>query len=259
VKKLWAVLLLGFACCASAAESGVGAVITHGKWGSPDRLIDGLAAALEKAGYLVSSPEMPWSRRRNYDRPVDDADAQIDAEIEKLKARGARRVVLIGHSLGAAHALHYAGRTELDGIIAVAPGHRPEAPRFAQQYADDVKRSRELVAAGKGSEIVSFTDLNTGGRRERANASAASFVSYFDPEGPLNMARNVAAVKASTPILWIEPAREEQPLRDGLMVLYKKLAANPRTRLAEPDSGHLDAPAASVGVIVEWLRGLEAK
>jgi pimeloyl-ACP methyl ester carboxylesterase len=258
MKSVCAVLLFSIACCASAADGGLGAVITHGKWGSPDRLIDGLAAALEKEGVVVSSPEMPWSRRRNYDRTVDDADSQIDAEIGKLKARGAKRIVLIGHSLGAAHALHYAGRTAIDGIIAIAPGHRPEAPRFAAQYADDVKRSRELVAAGKASEMVSFTDLNTGGRRERANTSAASFVSYFDPEGPLNMARNVAALKASTPVLWIEPAREEQPLRDGLMVLYRKLPANPRTRLVEPDSGHLDAPAASVAAIVEWLRALDA-
>jgi pimeloyl-ACP methyl ester carboxylesterase len=256
MKRFYSVLLWVFACCAHAAESGIGVIITHGKWGSPEQHVAELAAGLQKSGYLVATPDMPWSRRRNYDKGVEDADAQIDAEIAKLKERGASQVVLIGHSLGAAHALHYAGRSPVDGIVALAPGHRPEAPRFARQYADDLKRARELVAAGKNSEAVTFTDLNTGNRRARTTASAAAFVSYFDPAGPLNMGRNVAEIKASTPVLWIEPTREEQPLRDGLMALYRKLPANPRTRLAEPESGHLDAPAASVGVVVQWLRTL---
>jgi pimeloyl-ACP methyl ester carboxylesterase len=255
MKRLWIALLLALTCgVAAAAENGIGAIVMHGKWGQPDRVIDGLAHALEREGYLVSSPEMPWSRRRLYDRTVEQADAEIDAEIAKLKARGAKQIVLVGHSLGAAYAVHYAGRTDLDAVVAVAPGHRPEAPRFAQQYVDDVKRSRELVAAGKGSETISFTDLNTGNRRDRLTATAASFVSYFDPEGPMNLGRNVAAVKATTPVLWLVPTREEAPLRQGGLLVYMSLPQNPRNRMAEPDSDHMGAPKASQGVVLEWLK-----
>src|SRR5688500_13034799 len=99
--RLWVALVFSLACgCAGAAD--VGAIVLHGKWGSPDQHVDSLAAALENQGYAVASPEMPWSRRRSYDRSVEDADTEIDAHIAKLKAGGAKRIVLVGHSLGAA-------------------------------------------------------------------------------------------------------------------------------------------------------------
>jgi pimeloyl-ACP methyl ester carboxylesterase len=257
VIRYCAALLLALACPLTwGANADIGAIVMHGKWGSPDRLVNGLAAALEREDYLVSSPEMPWSRRRMYDRSVEESDTEVDAEIAKLKARGAKQVFLIGHSLGAAYAIHYASRPGLSGLVAIAPGHRPEAARFAQSFADDVRRARGLISAGKGSETISFTDLNTGNRRDRVSASAVSFVSYFDPAGPMNMGGNVAAVNPATPILWIVPAREEPGLRDGGLALYKRLPSNPATRLAEPDADHMQAPAASTAMVIEWMRSL---
>jgi hypothetical protein len=84
--------------------------------------------------------------------------------------------------------------------------------------------------------------------------SAASFVSYFDPEGPMNMARNAGAVKAATPVLWMVPTREESPLREGNLSLYKRLPQNPRSQSVEPDADHMQAPAASTGAVIEWLK-----
>jgi pimeloyl-ACP methyl ester carboxylesterase len=253
--RLAVALLFSIACHIAAAASGdVGAILVHGKWATPDGPIASMARALEKEGYVVAAPEMPWSRAGSYNGTIEQADSMIDAQIAKLKAAGAKRVVLIGHSLGAAYGLHYAGRSDVDAVVAIAPGHRPESPRFASLYAADVKRARELVADGKSAEIVTFTDLNTGNRRARMTASAASFVSYFDPEGPMNMGRNAEAVKAATPVLWLVPTREESPLREGNLALYKRLPQNPRTQSIEPDADHLQAPAASVPVVIEWLR-----
>jgi pimeloyl-ACP methyl ester carboxylesterase len=250
--RLIAALVFGVVCaCAHAAD--VGAILLHGKWGSPGARDDALAAALQKQGYAVALPEMPWSRGRSYDRSVEEADAEIDAVIDKLKAAGAKRIVLVGHSLGAAYALHYAGRTQVDALVAIAPGHRPETPRIAQSFAGDVARARELVAAGRAAEQVYFNDFNTGGRRSRINASAASFVSYFDPAGPMNMGRNVESLKP-TPVLWLVPTREESPLREGNMALYKRLPQNAGNQLAEPGSDHLQAPQASIPTLVEWLK-----
>jgi pimeloyl-ACP methyl ester carboxylesterase len=260
IARFCAAALLALACNAVFAAAGeIGAIVMHGKWGAPDRLVNSLASALEREGYLIASPEMPWSRRRQYDRSVADADSEIDAEIAKLKARGAKQIFVIGHSLGAAHALHYGSRAELTGVIAVAPGHRPEAPRFAQSFANDVSSARALAAAGKGNETVSFTDLNTGNRRDRLTASATSFLSYFDPEGPLNMSKNVAAVNAATPVLWIVPTREESPAREGVLMLYKRLPRNPATQLAEPEADHMQAPAASTKIVIEWMRAVSSR
>jgi pimeloyl-ACP methyl ester carboxylesterase len=250
--------LVAAVASAAAAAADFGAVVMHGKWGSPDQHVAAIASALAKQGYLVVTPEMPWSRRRNYDRTVDEADAEIDAHIEKLKAGGAQRIVLVGHSMGAGYALHYAGRSQVDAIVAIAPGHRPEAPRISQALANDVSRARDLVAAGKGAEVVSFTDFNTGGRTSRISASAAVFASYFDPQGPMNLSRNAAGIKPA-PVLWLVPAREESPLREGNLALFKRLPENRSNRLGEPSSDHLNAPQASVEMVVEWLRGLEKK
>src|SRR4051812_48979945 len=93
VLRLWPAVGFAFVlalACACAGAADIGAIVMHGKWGSPDRNIPPIAAALEKQGYLVVSPEMPWSRGRNYDRSIEDTDAEIDAQIEKLKAAGAK-------------------------------------------------------------------------------------------------------------------------------------------------------------------------
>ena len=100
----------------------------HGKWGSPQHYVKGLADTLQRLGFLVANPEMPWSGRRTYDKSVEGTDGEIDAEITKLRNQGAKQIFLAGHSLGAAYALHYATRTAVDGVVAIAPGHRPVAP-----------------------------------------------------------------------------------------------------------------------------------
>ena len=202
---------------------------------------------------------MPWSRGRLYDATVQGAEAEIGSEIARLRAGGATAIFVAGHSLGAAVALHYAADAPLRGIVAIAPGHRPEAPGFAKAYASEVRKARDLVSAGKGDEVIAFTDRNTGGRRSELRAKADAFVSYFDPAGPLNMMRNVQTLKPQMPVLWLVPTREEQPQRDGVVALFKAVEKNPATKYGEPDADHLGAPAASVSTIIEWIRGVAAK
>lgn len=256
--ELCLVLLTTFGCAANAAEREIGAVVLHGKWGSPLRAIDGLVAALEHEQILVRAPEMPWSRTRLYDKAVDAADAEMDAEIAKLRDRGAKQIFLIGHSLGANFALHYASRAPVTAVVAIAPGHRPESPAFMKAVGAEVQSARAMVAGGKSAETVSFLDLNTG-RQEQMRASAASFLSYFDPEGPLNMTRNVASMKPDIPTLWIIPTREDARLRTAVVGLYSNLPRNAGTRMAEPDADHVGAPAASVKIVIDWLREIAAK
>lgn len=247
-----AVAVVGSA--AGAAEPAtIGVVVMHGKWGSPQRNVSELASALQRRGFLVANPEMPWSGRRRYDKSVGEADAEIDTEMAKLRDQGAKQIFLAGHSLGAAFALHYATRTTINGIVAIAPGHRPEGKVYVELLGDDVKKARVLAASGKSDEQVWFVDLNTGNRRDRIKASVASFLSYFDPAGPMNMARNVTTVKPGVPVLWLVPAREEQQLRGGVVSLYNKLPPNPGNKFLEPESDHLQAPAVAISQIIDWI------
>ena len=248
------ILLVSFARCAWSAD--IGAIVMHGKWGSPQRIVTELASGLERAGFAVTVPEMPWSGERLYDRSVDAAIAETDAHIATLQKGGVKHVFLIGHSLGAAFALHYATRSAVSGVVAIAPGHRAESPAFARLFEEDLTKARELVGSGKGAELVAFNDPNTGRRRKLIRAPAAVFLSYFDPTGPMNMTRNVSNIKPEVPVLWLVPTREERPARDALARLSKSLPPNPGTRYAEPESDHLNAPGASTRLIVEWVTAI---
>lgn len=254
-----ALLLLPLSIQGASLDSTIGVVVMHGKWGSPKQHVNVLADALQNQGFLVANPEMPWSRRRSYDKGVEGADAEIDAEIAKLRSLGATQIFLAGHSLGAAFALHYAARTSVSGIIAIAPGHRPEGKVFVDMLAGDVKKARELVASQKGDELVSFIHRETGNRRESLKAGATVFLSYFDPAGPMNMTRNVTLVKPGTPVFWIVPTREEQPARGFVVAYFDKLPPNPGNKFFEPDSDHLNAPPAAALQTIDWIRTTAAR
>ena len=252
-------LLLSLAAPAKPADNTVGVVVMHGKWGSPRGAVSGLADALQNQGFLVAIPEMPWSQDRGYDKTVEQTDAETDAEIATLRNKGATRIFLAGHSLGAGYALHYASRVSVNGVIAIAPGHRPEAKVFLDLLAGDIKKARQLAATGKGNEIISFTDINSGERRAGLKASVATFLSYFDPAGPMNMERNVTIVKPGVPVLWMVPLREEPVVRGFLVSYYKKLPSHPGHKFVEPDADHLSAPAAATPQAIDWIRATAAK
>ena len=257
----WCCALALTLACGWATASDIGAVVLHGKWGSPQRAVDTLANALRDQGYGVSVPEMPWSRSRAYDADVAAADLQIDGEIAKLREGGAKHVFVIGHSLGANFALHYASRAPqpLAGVIGIAPGHRPESPFYARAFANDIRQAKALAAGGKSEQTISFMDLNTGNRSEAKRAAVATFLSYFDPEGPLNLARNARQLKADVPVLWLVPKGEDARLRDATVGLYAGFPASPRHKFAEPDSDHIGAPGASVPLVLDWIREVAAK
>lgn len=243
---------------ATADNASVGVVLMHGKWGSPERNIDTLASTLQAKGFLVSTPEMPWSRRRSYDKSFDEAMSEVDAEVAKLRAKGAKRIVIAGHSLGAAGALAYASRRTVDAVVAISPGHIPEGKRIAALVADSVRKAKEMTVSGKGDESDSFVDFNTGNRRDNIKMSARSYLSYFDPDGPMHFARNVDTLKPGLLVLWIEPLREEQPLREILMNIYRKLSQRTDVKLLEPDADHLSAPNRAQAEVADWIEKVVA-
>lgn len=255
---LLAIAVLWMPPQAVADNASVGVVLMHGKWGSPDRNIDTLASALQGKGFLVSTPEMPWSRRRSYDKNFDEAVAEVDAEVAKQREKGAKRIVIAGHSLGAAGALAYASRKTVDAIVAIAPGDVPEGKRYATLLGNDVKKAKELMAAGKGDESEWFVDLNTGNRRDNIKMTVRTYLSYFDPDGPMHFGRNVGSLKPGLAVLWIEPLREEQPLRDAMMGFYQRLPQGINVKLLEPDADHMNAPSRSQSDVVDWIETVVA-
>jgi dienelactone hydrolase len=106
----------------AAQAQDMGVVVLHGMRGLP---MQSLVSSLEAAGFLASSPELPWSRHRNHDRSYDQALAEVGDAVEKMKRRGAKRLVIVGYSMGSGAALDFAAiHRNLAGVVVMAPGPR---------------------------------------------------------------------------------------------------------------------------------------
>lgn len=240
---------------ASAADK-IGVVVLHGKWGSPDGHTSGLANFLVGEGFLVVSPEMPWSRRRTYDKGVDAFVAEIDSEVAALRARGAKKIAVVGHSQGGLASLYYATQRHVDGIALIAPGGFPQNKTFLDNYSAAVAEARALVGQGKADAPVTFIDLNTGNRSRGMSAPARSVLDYFDPDGPMNSYQNAARVKPGATVLLATPTRESEGIKRLANATYDKLSANTKPSRVEIDADHIQAPGAAKEPISEWLKKL---
>ena len=183
-------------------EGEIGIVLLHGKQDIAPYEISSLAGKLKGAGYLVVTPEMPWSRNRIYDASYEEAMKEIDKAVDALKKAGARKIVVGGLSLGGNATVGYASRRDnLMGIMVFAPGHFPELQRSREMFASSVAHAKEMIAAGRGDSISTFDDANMG-RTFGSRATARNYLSFFDPDGPAVVPVNAAAIRSPIPIFW---------------------------------------------------------
>jgi pimeloyl-ACP methyl ester carboxylesterase len=240
----------------SGERSEVGVVVIHGKWDSPNGHSMGLANYLSREGFPVATPEMPWSGKRQYDKGVDGMLAELDKATEELRAKGAKKIVLVGHSQGAAAGLNYASQRSVNGVVLIAAGGHPQSKVFMPHYQASVSEAKTLVAQGKGDTMVSFSDLNTGNRSRSMRCSARIFLDYFDPEGPFNTFDNAQKIKPGTAVLVIIPSRESEGLKTMADTIMKKIPGEAKASRTEVDADHLGAPDAAKSAIRDWLLAL---
>lgn len=244
---------------AEAVSSKIGVVVMHGKGGAPTKHVATLASALESKGYLVANLEMPWSGRRDYDVDVNHAEEEVESALTALRGKGARRVFVAGHSQGGLFALYLAGKHSVDGIIAIAPGGSVGGAVYLEKLGDSVAQARKLIAEGKGSEKSRLSDYEGGKGTYPVVAAPAVYLTWFDPDGAMNMNRAARAANPRIPILWIVAKKDYPNLRKVNIPLFRSLPSNPLTKFYEPDSDHLGAPSASIDEIVRWTAEVAGK
>jgi len=245
-------LSLGLAGAASA-EAKVGIALLHGKWGNPGTVAS-FADQMQGAGHLVENIEMPWSGRRSYDAGADAFVGEIDAAVRRLRDRGAEKIVLAGHSLGAAGGLHYVTHKRVDGFIAIAPGHSPEGGKLRDMFADSVAKAREMVAKGEGGEKAWFDDFNTGNRARQVSMAAQVYLDFFAPDGPMNFTGNAANILPGTNVLWVVPTREEPGLKSLSARALPLIPASVKVQKVEVEADHMGAPEKSGESALAWIR-----
>ncbi len=232
----------------------MGIAIMHGKGGAPTRFVAVLASALADKGYLVANLEMPWSGRREYDVGVSRAEEEVEAALAALRAKGAQKLFVAGHSQGGVFAVYFAGKHSIDGVIAIAPGGSTGSQVFREQLGESVARARQAVAAGKGEEKLRLLDYEGSRGTSVVVVATSVYLDWFDPDGAMNLARTALAIKPPTPVLWLVATNDYPGLRKFNVPLYHRIPANPLNAFYEPNSSHTGAPIASLDEIVRWTR-----
>jgi pimeloyl-ACP methyl ester carboxylesterase len=236
----------------AAGLQGTGVVFLHGKGVWPGAFDGGIPSALEAEGAVVASPEMPWSFRRIYGATFDEAMSEIDAAVAGLKAKGATRIVVIGHSLGANAAIAYAARRSVvAAVVALAPGHLPETAEMRARTHDAIAEARRMLAAGQQTRQL-WPDMIQG-VPTFALATPPVYLSMFDPNGPAVIPKNVAAMRA-VPLMWV--AGNADPIFARGREYAFVHAKNPMSRYVEISAGHLFTPRAAQAQVIEWLKSL---
>jgi pimeloyl-ACP methyl ester carboxylesterase len=239
------------------ADEKTGVLLMHGKGGTslPKSPIGKLANALEGEGFLVLAPDMPWSRERGFDKTYGESITEIDGKLDELRKKGATKIVVGGHSIGANAALGYGARHGgLSGILAIAPGHIPEVNGFQNKIDHDWKRAKEIVDSGNGTQKEKFNDVNQGKKRKKM-MSAEVYLSWFDPDGPAVMPANAANLNSGTALLWIIGEKDSMYDR-GEDYAFNKAPSNPNNSYIVVKGGHKVTPQKGQSEIINWLKGL---
>lgn len=241
-------------------EDKLGVVLMHGKRGypGPETLIGPLAQSLRDAGILVAAPEMPWSKARFLDKGFPGILAEIDMAVSALRAEGATRIVVGGHSLGGNLGLAYgARRAGLAGILLIAPGHFPESRGFRKRFADDLDSALALVDEGRGDVVSDFGDIDRG-ESVPFEMAAGYYVDFMDPEGPMAMPASAAALKPGTPLLLIIGEKDHtfRYGRGGRDYIFDHAPSHPKSAYEIVPGGHKATPRIGKERIVAWLKSL---
>lgn len=251
IVMLVAALMMAAPITAVAAEVGV--VLLHAKWGTAKKKspVGKLVSKLESAGFSVEAPDMPWHRDRYLDKGHEESMAEIDKAVERLKDRGATKIVVAGHSMGANAAIGYGARRDgLAGIMAIAPGHVPDIQ--ADTFAGDIARARAMMAAGNGDETDDFHDINQG-EPKAIRASAEDYLSWFDPTGPAAMP--LTTPKLRTSLLWI--IGEQDRMNDrGESYAFAGAPDQGHNQYTVIGGGHKATPYKGAKQIIAWLKRL---
>ncbi len=251
-----AIALVAISALAAAAGAleGTGVVFLHGKGMWPGAFDGAIVSSLESEGALTASPELPWSFARIYGATYEQAMREIDAAVAGLKAKGARRIVVIGHSLGANAAIGYAARAaRLDAVVAIAPGHLPEADGLRRHTEEARAEAAAMIAAGRGDERRYFPD-RVQGIPTVCSATPIVYLSMFDPNGAAVMPKNAAAMRP-VPFLWVVGTLD--PIRAfGRDYVFGRAPRHPKSRYVEVFATHLTTSLVARGRIIEWLKSL---
>lgn len=250
MKMLLGLMLAAFSVPGIAQDCVV--VVMHGKWGGPKSpYLRVFAEKVQKVCH-VELREMPWSRNRNYDETYEAALSKLSDTVRDYRMKGYKKVFLSGQSFGANASIAYqATFGDIDGVIALAPGHSPYEMYQMGMNRSLIEAAQKHTAEGRPETLLEFTDLNQG-ERKTFSIRADVFYSYFRPDGLGNMALSVSRFKKSVPFLWVIGTRD--PLYPGgPAYAYEKAPPNSMSKYLVVNANHATTPEVASDQVLAWI------
>ncbi|MEE8188948.1 MAG: alpha/beta hydrolase [Kiloniellales bacterium] len=194
-----------------------------------------------------------------------DALDEIGAWIAWLDKKGAKDIILAGHSSGGRDTAWFAAERDIPAVkkvILIAPGlwsadvvGRSYKERYKKDLAPQVAKAQSLVDAGKGDTMLAETDFLY---CPQASVSAATFVSYYGGDPAKSTPHHLPKIKK--PVLVV--AGTEDRVVTGLRPVVQPLADGKKLKYVEiEDAGHffLDLFGEDLAdVIAEFVKGPES-
>ncbi len=244
----------------AATPSEVGIIVLHGKGGSPNfPVLQKFESKMLDKGYAVVIPRFPWGGKKgkaDYSGNLKDAFEIISSEITKLKQDGRKIIVLAGHSMGTPGAVAYAiNHTDVDALIGMAPGHFVGSNFHNDFTSFEVNKAKQMVADGQGNETLNIEDYNSGNRRFKMTVKAEDYLSFFDPNGPMNLGVNLEKI-GTTPFLWVAPNGDPVTQKGQAKEYFSKAPSNEKSKFVKIEAEHKNAPIKGVKVIHQWISDL---
>jgi len=238
---------------AASAGGLLGVVVVHDKSDTPEKYLVETVRLLRNVGFLVETPEMPWSRKRAFDASFQQSLVEIGLSEGELRSKGATRIAIVGHGLGANAGLAYAAtRPGVFALVALAPSHDPE--RNHDVFIADLRKAHQMVLTGRGAERSAFMDMRHG-KDYDLSTTAEIYLSYSDPEGLAVMPKTVESIKPPVPILWVVGTND--PLsRLGRSYVFSKAPEHSKSRYEDLLADHATVPAESARMVAIWLKEL---
>jgi pimeloyl-ACP methyl ester carboxylesterase len=167
-----------------------------------------------------------------------DAVAEIGAWLGWLKAQGAEKVALLGHSRGGNQTARFAATTTdpvVTAVILIAPqtwsaeyAAADYEKRYGKPLAPVLAKAQALVESGKGDTPMDPVDFIY---CEQTSATAAAFVSYYATDPDMDTPTVIPGIKV--PVLVV--AGSEDTAVKGLPEKIEPLADGERVQLLVVD------------------------
>ena len=110
-----------------------------------------------------------------------------------------------------------------------------------------------MVASGEGNSRATFRDYEGARGVAPIITTAAIYLSWFDPDGAMNLLAAIRRLDPALPVLFVAPTRDYPALLRARPALIAALPKNALTRVHAPETNHMRAPTDAREEIARWI------